>query len=634
MKIKSFILFLILFWTISYAIFAQNKILKGKFLDNKTPIANAKIFFKNYEKESTFTDTEGNFMLSIPSNIQNNSEIKGVVKLPSGIKHTWKINQENINNFLEIDVAKAQENQGKRKKKYKNDTTSKNNIVQNNTKIDTFSIKDSDKSSTENAKLNQKNIDDKIQNNSSETKLDFKARLQQKSKTQIEKLKSIYRDFFLNELNPNTIQSDIDNLVFKLQKEQELIFSRNQLIQKEIISIRQKIKDNPSMPEKQRDDLKNQILALEQQFNTNNENYEKFRETIQRELDSLKKIAGIQDDFLKKYRYSFYIFGSIILILVFFVAFYFYMARIRLKQRNNLALLNQQIEQQKIELLEKNEELNQQSEELKAQQETILETNEKLEDKNKHITDSIEAAKELQKTIFPNREKWVTILPNSFILFKPKDIVSGDFYYLATQNNKIFVAVVDCTGHGAPGALMTMLGYSLLNEIIYVEKITTADEILNQLNKKVCATLDFMGETGVKSGMDMNLLVFDKNTKIVECAGAKNEIYYFDRNIHSEIQSIPVTRRGIAAAEDTIFEKQMIDTNQKDIIFYLTTDGFQDQFGGQKNTKIQKSGLKKLLETNYDKSFEEQRKNLQSFLENWKGQNNQIDDICLVAIEF
>ncbi|TAG94594.1 MAG: hypothetical protein EAZ20_00740 [Bacteroidetes bacterium] len=492
-----------------------------------------------------------------------------------------------------------------------------------------------DKTTTKNIESNQKNIDDNTQNNdNSETKLDVKKTIQQKSRTQIEKLKSLYQDFFTNEINPNTIQSDIDNLIFKLQKEQELIFSRNQIIQKEIISIRQKIKDNPNMPEKQRDDLKNQILELEKQFNINNQNYEKFRETIQKELDSLKKIAGIQEDFLKKYRYSFYIFGSIILVLVFFIGFYFYVARIRLKQRNNLALLNQQIEGQKIELLEKNEELNQQSEELKAQQETILETNQTLENKNKHITDSIEAAKELQKTIFPNREKWTTILPNSFILFKPKDIVSGDFYYLAMQNNKIIVAVVDCTGHGAPGALMTMLGNSLLNEIIYVEKITNADAILNQLNKKVCATLDFMGKSGTKSGMDMNLLVFDNETKIVECAGAKNEIYYFDNNDTSEIQIIGVTRRGIAAAEDTIFEKKIIDINQKDITFYLTTDGFQDQFGGEKNLKIQKNGLKKLLTDNHQKKLNEQKNIFSNYLENWKGSHEQIDDICLVGIKF
>ncbi len=305
-----------------------------------------------------------------------------------------------------------------------------------------------------------------------------------------------------------------------------------------------------------------------------------------------------------------------------------------LEKNEELNQQNEEISQQRDNLHELNEEILQQSEELKSQSELILQTNDILEQKNLHITQSIEAAKEVQKAIFPNKTKWFNTLPQSFIFFKPKDIVSGDFYYLAENDTKKIMAVVDCTGHGAPGALMTMLGNALLNEIIHLEKITDADKILNSLNKKMYETLDFRNDYGIRSGMDMSILVYEKNTNILQFAGAGNAGYFVDSDNISEVQIIPAHRRGIGTEIDTIFEQQTINLTNKNMVFYLTSDGFQDQFGGKKQNKFMKVNLKKLLLSIHHLPFEEQKEILQQNFLDWKQDIEQTDDVCLVGVKF
>ncbi len=648
---KLYLLFLLVIFTISFT-FAQNKSIRGKIIYLGNGVKDAKIFLNGYEAQAMTTKADGDFVLAIPTELSN-KPLKGITILSSGIKHIWEIPLEIMDKLLQIDVTKAIENHEKELKLQQK----KEEIAKNNQK--TEQKENTKENSKKDLVENEKQKNDKTEKNTDTEKtteinkdttqkvekiekLDFRKMVKERTKNQTEHLKTLYEEFFVNEIKPNTIQSDIENLNFKLQKEQELTFARNKIIQKEIQSIRQKIAGNPNMSQAQRDSLKSQIFELDKQFEANNKNYELFAITIEKELEALRTIAGIQENFLKKYRFSFYIFGGIILVLLCVVAFYFYTARLRLKQRNDLALLNKQIEEQKNQLLSKNEELNQQSEELKAQAELIQETNltlkktnDVLNNKNKNITESIESAKILQQSIFTSQKQWENILPNSFVFLKPKDIVSGDFYFLANQNDKIIVAVVDCTGHGVEGAFMTILGHSSLNQIIHFENTTNASQILTKLNKMIYQTLDFKQKSNVKSGMDMNILVFDKTQKTVQFAGAKNDGYYVENN---ELYILNATRKGIGSEENTIYEEINISLADKKIVFYLASDGLQDQFGMHKErlkeVKFMKSNFKNLLLQSHILNFISQKENIKNTFLNWKKDIVQTDDICIVGVKF
>ena len=259
----------------------------------------------------------------------------------------------------------------------------------------------------------------------------------------------------------------------------------------------------------------------------------------------------------------------------------------------------------------------------------IEEQNEEIMQQNKDITDSINYAKRIQTAILPKKNTITELFEEHFVLYKPKDIVSGDFYWASLKNGKKIIAAVDCTGHGVPGAFMSMVGSSLLNEIVNEKNITSASDILNALRERLIQTLQQTGAEGEnKDGMDISLCVIENNT--LEFSGANNPLYFIRNNELIEYKSDkqPI---GIYHGEFKSFTSQKINL-QKGDCFYIFTDGFADQFGGEKNKKfLYKKFQSKLLELQ-DKNMEQQKSALNEIFESWKGINEQVDDVLIIGI--
>lgn len=269
---------------------------------------------------------------------------------------------------------------------------------------------------------------------------------------------------------------------------------------------------------------------------------------------------------------------------------------------------------------------------LYKQNQRIRTANKILAYQKKQITDSIEYASRIQTAILPPGDYLHKIIPDHFILYKPRDIVSGDFYWITHKDGKIVVAAVDCTGHGVPGAFMSMLGFAFLNEIVNKEKELQANEILNQLRDSVKKSLHQTGKEGeAKDGMDIALCIIDPVNLKLQYAGAYNPLFLI-RN--KEFITIKADRMpiGIHIIEKESFTNHETDIQKGDTI-YIFTDGYVDQFGGPYKQKYKRTPFKELLEENQEKSMAEQKKILENSFDEWKGEFEQIDDVLVIGIK-
>lgn len=262
----------------------------------------------------------------------------------------------------------------------------------------------------------------------------------------------------------------------------------------------------------------------------------------------------------------------------------------------------------------------------------IIETNRnQIAEKNKNITDSINYAKRIQQAILPSKEEMDKSFKEYFVLYTPKDIVSGDFYFHARRDDKIVIAVADCTGHGVPGAFMSMIGNDMLNHIIIENGVTKPSEILNQLNKGVKKALkqeSLASET--KDGMDIAICLIDIKTKRIEFAGAVRSLYYSSNGIQKVAGD--TTSIGGFTHEDYQFNNHQFNLRDEDTL-YLFTDGYVDQFGGEKGKKFMTKNLRSLLSDICDMPMHEQQSVLNETFISWKRDNEQVDDILVMGIK-
>ncbi len=310
-----------------------------------------------------------------------------------------------------------------------------------------------------------------------------------------------------------------------------------------------------------------------------------------------------------------------------------------------------------MELELKNEQLVRYNQELEIK---IAERTAELQKKNEDLTDSINYAKRIQNAMLPFPDRIAQSLGEDyFILFKPKDIVSGDFYWFqdmsienydlgitnrilnSEKENKIIIVAADCTGHGVPGAFMSMIGNELLNQIVNVHHITSPDMILNQLHKGIRYALK-QDETSNRDGMDIAICVIDKEKQVLEYAGAMNPLFYIQDNQFFEIKADKKSIGGLQGEEDRVFTKHTIQLpisydqlliKKPETIFYLCSDGFQDQFGGAENRKFMVRRLRELLASVASLPMKEQKAVLYRTFEEWKGNYPQIDDVLIFGVK-
>jgi tetratricopeptide (TPR) repeat protein len=267
-----------------------------------------------------------------------------------------------------------------------------------------------------------------------------------------------------------------------------------------------------------------------------------------------------------------------------------------------------------------------------------------LSEKNKEITDSINYAKRIQSAIIPPVSFIRSIFPKSFVLYMPKDIVAGDFYWLEKTNNWVYIAAADCTGHGVPGALMSVVCNNALNRSIREFKLSEPGEILDKTREIVISEFQ-KSEEDLKDGMDISLASFQVNstnkTILMKWSGANNPLWIINKNKSNEtvLNEILPTKQSIGKTDNAIpFSTHTVTLSPGDTI-YLFTDGYRDQFGGlhfdskkPAGKKLKSGRFKQLLISIYDLPLELQKKELISFMQKWRGEMEQIDDICIVGI--
>jgi len=261
----------------------------------------------------------------------------------------------------------------------------------------------------------------------------------------------------------------------------------------------------------------------------------------------------------------------------------------------------------------------------------VMRQREELEQMNKEMTDSINYARTIQNAILPFESRMGQSLQDFFIHYQPKAIVSGDFYWFTEVNGEQIIAAADCTGHGVPGAFMSMIGNDLLNDIVNVKGITRPDLILNELHKGIRYVLK-QDLTQNQDGMDIALVKIDRKNKKIQYSGAKNPLIYISNNECFMVKADKIYIGGTQREEqERLFTLNEIELSSE-LMIYLFSDGIADQFGGPKGKKFKQRQLQELLLANSDKPLKEQKEIIDRTFEDWKGNLEQVDDVLIMGI--
>ncbi|MBL7893671.1 MAG: SpoIIE family protein phosphatase [Bacteroidia bacterium] len=264
-------------------------------------------------------------------------------------------------------------------------------------------------------------------------------------------------------------------------------------------------------------------------------------------------------------------------------------------------------------------------------EEELEEKNRIISQKNSEVHDSITYAKRLQEAIMPPVEEIYNSVDESFILYKPKDIVAGDFYFADKQGDYFFVAAADCTGHGVPGAMVSVVCSNALNRAVNELKLIKPGEILDKVRELVVETFQ-KSHHDVKDGMDISLCVINQKTYEIAWAGANNPLWYLNEN-EDELKEVTATKQPVGKSEDYKSFTTHVFNLAKGAMLYLFTDGYADQFGGPKGKKFKYKQLADLIIANRKLPMREQCKILENAFTNWKGNLDQIDDVCIIGLK-
>jgi serine phosphatase RsbU (regulator of sigma subunit) len=306
---------------------------------------------------------------------------------------------------------------------------------------------------------------------------------------------------------------------------------------------------------------------------------------------------------------------------------------------------------------ETNRKINAQKDEIEAQKDEIESQRDKIQQQHdtvfhqkEMITDSISYAQRIQSALLPSQNLLGELVPEHFIVFKPKDIVSGDYYWVKEVQDHVVIVAADCTGHGVPGAFMSMLGITLLNDLIGDRCFNAPSAILEQLRSKIKTMLDQDGDSEEqKDGMDLALAIYNKNNRELHFAGANNPVYIIrnkevpvDKELEAHLSidneefqlfEIKGDKQPIGVHwEETPFKSHSVMLQEHDT-FYMFSDGFVDQYGGEKRKKFKSLPFKRLLLSLQHESMSKQGKTLEQTFENWKGDLEQIDDVSVIGVK-
>jgi PAS domain S-box-containing protein len=262
----------------------------------------------------------------------------------------------------------------------------------------------------------------------------------------------------------------------------------------------------------------------------------------------------------------------------------------------------------------------------------LLEQNQKLLEQNKDITDSIVYARRIQQSILQKEDSMKKIFPESFLLYKPKDIISGDYYWLYEDENYKYAAAVDCTGHGVPGAMMSMVANSIFKEVFMNRRISEPVDVLNALDKELEKAIQKNSCEPFNDGMDVGLARIEKKSGELKFAGAFRSAVLVQNGELAELKGSRYPL-GFYSGIEKKFEVRTVQLNEGDQL-YLYSDGFTDQFGGENNKKLNKVNFRELIRTVSEMPMDEQEAFLEYSFNNWKQDQEQTDDVLVIGLKF
>lgn len=469
-------------------------------------------------------------------------------------------------------------------------------------------------------------------------------------------------------------QTDIE-----LQKEKEIVEQQQKVIddqKKEIAAQEQKLARQRKEIEEQQariDEQKNELMTLMKQVNASKALLQQKLDELgrkQKELDEQKQQMVTQSRILERQKaemseqetkiaeqkkvlneqlekihlqqFILYMFFALALVLA-GLGFFIYRAykikkqsnKLLQEKNNEIMQQNEEIRQQKEEIEAQRDEIERQKDEITDQRNVAIQQRDEITHQKKEITDSIQYARRIQQAVLPPRKLLEDIMKDNFFIFnRPRDIVSGDYYWMAEKENKIIIAAADCTGHGVPGAFMSLLGVAFLKEIINKISDLSASAILNELRKYVITALHQPGVEGqTRDGMDMAFCLLDLDSRELQFSGANNPLYLI-RN--KELIEFKADKQPIGLYEENKpFTNKTIQLEPGDT-FYIFSDGYADQFGGPKvaegGKKFKYSRFKELLINIQDQPMPEQMKILEKTIDEWRGPIFQVDDILVIGV--
>jgi serine phosphatase RsbU (regulator of sigma subunit) len=341
-------------------------------------------------------------------------------------------------------------------------------------------------------------------------------------------------------------------------------------------------------------DLSEKISKMENDISNQNR---------KKDLELLTKNQAIKDLEIKRQKFMNYGLLALVLLIVIFVFFI-------------------------LKSLKENKRINA---ELNAKNNKVEEQHAIIEEKNKDIIDSINYAQRLQQILLPAEEEFKQALPASFLFFEPKDIVSGDFYFIEKGSDFVLVAVVDCTGHGVPGAIMSMVANNLLNKVVREQQLTEPAKILEAVNKELYFSLkQNVSEKTAYDGMDISICMYYPSKMELHFSAANNSVYIIRNKQFIELKPDKMGLGKSAFESKFKFTQQIIQVEKNDMV-YMGSDGYADQFGGGKGKKMMKKNMQTLfLEIAHLPTFE-QGKIVKENFNNWKGTLGQVDDVTMLG---
>jgi len=486
--------------------------------------------------------------------------------------------------------------------------------------------------------------------------------LQQKLKEQqleerISRLDRSEKDLLLTLQAERVNELTINRLTLQLEGEEqarELLMRENDLRLLEQEKLRQSLIITEQQYRVEQQDRENRILEQEQRIATLAlEQEQRKQQEAEQEIRLLEQQQELDQLALEKEKSQRKMLFGIVVLMILVVVLV--TASLVSTRRKKLLLGRQkkEIEEKNLDLEQKNEEIETQRDEIEAQRNLVFDQKEKIEQINLDMTNSIQYAQRIQSAALPDLEMIRGTVSDYFLIFRPRNIVSGDFYWVAQVEEKTVLVVADCTGHGVPGAFMSMMGISLLKEIVQKEYLTHPGVVLRRMRKEIIKALGQKGEAGEqRDGMDISLIEISPREKRVQFAGAFNSLYLVREsqlkapaikdlkifegesdNKHT-LYEIPGDKMPVAFYDrmDKFTTREF--AFEKGDMLYMYSDGYPDQFGGERGKKFKYIPFKRMILQNASLSMEEQNRVYSTTLDKWMGSYEQIDDICVLGVKF